>query len=67
MMKMATRLKRAIMKRLATRANFIQTIIDQKYEIALLKEQLEITCKQYKKSQKIIKKQNKLIKKLLNK
>ena len=67
MIKMVSKLKRAITKRLATRANFIQTIIDQKYEIALLKEQLKITCRQYKKSQKIRKKQNKLIKKLLNK
>lgn len=66
MIKMVSKLRRAISKKLATRESFIQTIVDQEKEIALLREQLDITCKQHKKSQKIIKKQNKLIKKLLN-
>lgn len=65
MIKMVSRLKRAISKRLATRASFIQTIADQEKELALLNERLQIVCKQYKKSRKLISKQRKLIKKLL--
>ena len=55
---MVSRLKRAITKRLATKATYTQTIIDLSFELRTLKEK-------HKRAQQTIRKQNKIIKRLL--
>ncbi len=65
MTKMVSKLKRRISRKLATKASYTRTIAELEHELALLNEKHLIVCKQYKKSQKIIKKQNKLLKRLL--
>lgn len=58
MIKMVTRLKRAITKRLAMKENYTQTIADLRFELAKANDR-------NKKAQSIITRQKRLIKRLL--